>query len=287
MASRARMHRHLLALEAALPMAERVASDPVQIPRRYAQPLDVEIAAVFASQLAYGKVSLFLPVLDELCRRWDALGGPAAAAQRSTTALLGHMRGLGYRWNRETDFAWMLHALGRVQADMGSLEAAFTGADAREWLTTGVGRIRQAACEAQEVSSVRELSRGLRYWLSTPEQGSACKRWNLFLRWMVRDNAGVDLGAWSGHSPAGLVIPLDTHVQRMARFLGLTARQTVNWRMAEEVTAGLASLEPSDPVRFDFALAHLGISGQCIGRRNAEICPSCPLDPICCAPTSQ
>jgi uncharacterized protein (TIGR02757 family) len=119
--------------------------------------------------------------------------------------------------------------------------------------------------------------------LTSPDDGSACKRLNLFLRWMVRPDDGVDLGPWTALTPADLVVPLDVHVLRISRFLGLTRRSDASWRTACEVTDGLARLDPADPVRFDFALSHLGISGACRGARHPDACPLCPLDPVCTA----
>jgi uncharacterized protein (TIGR02757 family) len=98
----------------------------------------------------------------------------------------------------------------------------------------------------------------------------------MLLRWMVR-RGEPDLGLWTHLDPAGLVIPVDTHVFRVAGFLGLTTRRAPDWRAAEEVTAALRALCPADPLRYDFALAHLGISGRCRGRRDDDICPACPL----------
>jgi uncharacterized protein (TIGR02757 family) len=101
---------------------------------------------------------------------------------------------------------------------------------------------------------------------------------------MVRPRReGIDLGLWTTRRPAELVVPLDTHVLRLSRFLGLTARTDGSLRTALEVTARLRELDPDDPVRFEFALAHLGISGACKGYRHAEVCPTCPLQTVCVA----
>ena len=97
---------------------------------------------------------------------------------------------------------------------------------------------------------------------------------------MVRPD-GVDLGLWRAIPPSALVIPLDTHVGRIARLLGLTTRGDTSWRTAESITASLRRFDAADPVRFDFALAHLGISGACAGRRVPTICAACPLDDVC------
>jgi uncharacterized protein (TIGR02757 family) len=120
------------------------------------------------------------------------------------------------------------------------------------------------------------------FLLPLPSRGSACKRLNLFLRWMVRPADGVDFGLWRGVRPAQLLMPLDTHVWRIARALGLTARRTADWRAAVEITDALRRIDPQDPVRFDFAIARLGIVGRC-RRATADPagCRSCVLAGAC------
>ena len=106
------------------------------------------------------------------------------------------------------------------------------------------------------------------------------KRHNLFLRWVVRPDDGTDLGLWTALSPADLVFPVDTHVARLARMLGITGRKAAGWAMAEEVTGAFRAADPSDPVRFDFALTRVGILGECTARRRGD-CASCPLRGAC------
>ena len=124
-----------------------------------------------------------------------------------------------------------------------------------------------------------ELSQGYRYLLPHPDSGSACKRWCMLLRWMVRSEA-PDVGLWKLPTHK-LIMPLDTHVHRIARFVGLTHRADSSWKTAREITHNLRKIDPDDPVRFDFALAHLGISGGCKGRRIAAICDACSLVEVC------
>ncbi len=127
----------------------------------------------------------------------------------------------------------------------------------------------------------RRGRRGLTHLCPDAELAGACKRWNLLLRWMVRGPDGVDLGLWRGVPTSALVVPLDTHVSRVARYLGLTDRRDMTWRTAEEITRSLQRIDPTDPVRFDFALCHLGMSGACPVRRDPEKCDACPLRAFC------
>jgi uncharacterized protein (TIGR02757 family) len=115
----------------------------------------------------------------------------------------------------------------------------------------------------------------VRHFLPSPEAGSACKRLCLFLRWMIRREE-PDLGLWTSIDPRRLVIPLDTHVARIGRYLGLTTRLSGDWRAALEVSAGLRRVAPQDPIRFDFPLAHLGIH-HCLHRPDEQACPACPV----------
>ncbi len=270
---------------AACDRARALRRDPVRFVRRYADPADQEIAAVLASQLAYGRVDLFGPVLDALFDALDARGGPARAVARFEPGDAADIAALRYRWTRGADLVSMLAALRIALSRWGRLERVFRADTGREALQLGVERLRAAALEACGADRLSALSRGVRHQLAAPGGSSPCKRWNLFLRWMVRPpTEGIDLGIWDRPRPARLVIPLDTHVFRIARFIGLTRRATATWSAAEEITARLAAVDPNDPVRFDFALSHLGISGGCRGHRHDAVCPRCPLDRVCEAP---
>jgi uncharacterized protein (TIGR02757 family) len=120
---------------------------------------------------------------------------------------------------------------------------------------------------------------GVPYFFPRPSTGSACKRLNLYLRWMVRADS-VDLGVWSGVSPSRLIVPLDVHVIRLGQCLGLTRYRSPGWRMASEITASLRAMDPADPVRYDFALCHVGMRDQC-GFNRASADSRCPLHGWC------
>ncbi len=135
----------------------------------------------------------------------------------------------------------------------------------------------------QDLSAVfprNRLSYGYRHWFPRPSTGGACKRMLLFLRWMIRREA-PDFGLWTAVPPAALLIPVDTHIENMARALGLTRRRSRNWKMTEEITRGLRRLDPTDPVKYDFSLCHTRMSGQCLDRRDAAVCAPCRLRSVC------
>ncbi|GAB4363303.1 MAG: hypothetical protein Kow00128_03890 [Deltaproteobacteria bacterium] len=187
------------------------------------------------------------------------------------------MEGLSHRFLSPRGVFLLLRCLRRALRERGSLEELYlaAAADAPD-LRSGLGAFlfwfRRAWGE--------ELPRERDFLFPDPRNGSACKRHNLFLRWMVRRADGVDLGLWSAIDPADLIVPLDTHLARLGRWMGLTRRRSVDWRMAEEITAALRSVCPEDPVRFDFALTRVGILGECTVRRRGR-CPACPLARVC------
>jgi hypothetical protein len=120
----------------------------------------------------------------------------------------------------------------------------------------------------------------VRFFFPDPASGSACKRWNLYLRWMVRKDA-LDFGLWPGIPASRLVIPTDTHVHRVARRLGLTRRKAADWKTAREITDRLARFDPEDPVRYDYALCRIGEEGICRPELALSRCGECPLGPAC------
>jgi len=286
--ARARALRPLLdGLSSSLDRAARIAADPVEFPRRYPDPGDAEVAGLLAVALAYGRADLFKPVVARVLAAMDPF--PARFSERFATAPDPEaFAGLRYRFNRPADLAALVAAVGHLRLRHGSLgvrlRAGFEEAGG------GPGALRAAlaglAAELREAPPVAPLlrgrgRRGLRHLLPDPAGPGASKRWNLYLRWMVRGPDGVDLGIWRGVPRSALLVPLDTHVHRVSRALGLTARRDASWRTAEEITASLRCLDPEDPVRYDFALCHLGMSGLCPARRDPVCCGACPLRPAC------
>lgn len=282
---------HLDALVAATDAAARLAADPVAFPHRYTSAADQEVAGLLAAGLAYGRVAAFRPIIAALCEHADAYGGPAAWVRTVDLERDAPLANLGYRWMRGPDFVWWAATLHRAYSQVDSLEQWFDAAgerDIRAPLSGLVQRLRGCALEVGpslgQRGNWRQATRGIRYLLPDPADGSACKRWCMWLRWMVRPSTeGIDLDLWHSVGPDQLVIPVDTHVLRVSQFLGLTARRDGSWRTAREITDRLAELDPGDPTRYDFALAHLGISGACLGHRSPA-CPTCALDTVCTAP---
>jgi len=269
--------------------AARLRFDPLELPRRYPDPGDAEVAGLLSACLAYGRADLFKPRLEAVLA---AMGPhPARFAEAFADRPDGAaFPGFHYRFNRPEDVAALVAAAGWLRARHGSLGARFAalladerGRDAAAPLRAALARFARELREAPPVEPIlrRRGPRGLLHLCPDPGLAGACKRWNLYLRWMVRGPDGVDLGLWKGVPASLLVVPLDTHVARIARYLGLTDRHDLTWRTAAEVTRNLAALDHEDPVRFDFALCHLGMSGACPPRRDPAKCRACPLREHC------
>jgi uncharacterized protein (TIGR02757 family) len=258
------------------------AADPVNLVRRYSDPRDVEVAGFCAAALAFGRVG---SVLQSIERLFAILGpSPAAFVRAFEPADHPHLRPLVHRWVNGRDLAALLLVLRGMFETSGSIEQFFlkgySGSDA------DIGPALDQFCAsalAFDLTAVygRRPRRplGVCHFFPRPSAGSACKRLNLFLRWMVRRD-DVDLGVWTRVPAAKLVVPLDTHIIRLGKCLRLTRYQTPGWKMAAEITAALRALAPEDPVRYDFALCHIGMAGLCgygTTRGNAR----CPLKGVC------
>jgi len=260
----------------------RVDRDALRFPRRYADPLDREIAALLASSLAYGRVDLFGPWTDRLLG-WLGPSPRDGVLRFDPARDLPTFAPFRYRFTRGRDVAGAVLAIQRLLHRHGSLRRAFLAGyrDDEPTIRPALDRFA-AALRDQDLTPVglRRASRGFAHLFPRPADGGPCKRWNLFLRWMVRRDP-PDFGDWAEVSPAKLVVPLDTHIANMAHAIRLTPLRSRTWRMAADVTASLARLDPADPVKYDFALCHTRMRGDCLDRRDPVVCPGCGLRPVC------
>lgn len=262
-------------------------NDPLSFVHRYKTKADQEVAAVFAAQLAYGRVSLFFPIIDALLTESDIHGGPHAWVISFTQKNHERIKHIYYRLNKSPDFTLLVLGLQGILAEFGSLHKCFSNGYHEEHPTINRALdsfVEQIATKAKQAASQSEylsptLPSGFFHMLARPSSGSACKRWNLFLRWMIREEF-PDLGIWK-FPKNKLIIPLDTHVHQIARMLGLCSKTTANNKTAEEITDSLRVLDATDPIRYDFAIAHLGISGACQKQFVSHICTTCALQLVC------
>jgi len=258
------------------------ALDPIQIVRRYPDAADREVVAFVASALAFGRVASVMASVEAICR---VLGpAPATFVRAFDPARDGRaLESLVHRWTRGRDFIALLWVLRRLIDTHGSLEDAFLPVDpAAADLGAAIERFSGAARAIDlrpAYGRVVPATPGVYYFFSRPSTGGACKRINLFLRWMVRHDR-VDPGGWTRIPSRQLVVPLDTHTIRIGKCLRLTRRASPGWKMAAEITAALRTLDPIDPVRYDFSLCHLSMMGAC-GFRMKKGSRDCPLKPFC------
>lgn len=262
---------HIQALDMQCDRKAALARDPVRFARAFVHPRDREVAALLCALLAFGRVEVIATKLRELFHRLGP--SPAQAAMewseaRRTTAL----KGFRHRTFRGEDIARLLGAAGDIVRRDGALYTSLERAYARHQ------DLRAALMEFADELKARAWPEGIprtaRHLLPDLRGPSACKRWWLLARWLVRPDDGVDLGLVN-IPPRALVIPLDVHVHRVARSLGLTSCRTPCWRAARQVTDALRALDPDDPVRFDFAICHLEIE-----RHRARLRPSNACLPV-------
>jgi uncharacterized protein (TIGR02757 family) len=263
--------------------ASRIDRDAIHYPLRYPDPEDREVVALLTACLAYGRVDLFGRALDSVL----AAMGPSPAAfvrgfepGRDAAPFDAFI----YRFNRPRDLVALFTAMRDILMRHGTLERCFAAGDdsASPHIGPALERFARAFLDAdvRALFPRGRLSRGYRHFFPLPSTGGPCKRLHLFLRWMVRREP-PDFGQWTSISPARLLVPVDTHVENMSRAIGLTGRRSRTWRMAEEITRHLALLDPEDPVKYDFALCHKRMSGDCLDRRDAEVCGPCGLRSVC------
>jgi uncharacterized protein (TIGR02757 family) len=257
----------------------RLERDPVGLVRQVQGRAAQEIAGLLAASLAFGNVTSLRASIASVLGRLepclgDALDDPSTARKK--------LAGTGHRMLRSDDIARLLIGARMLQREHGGLGVRFATllgshqGQLRPALAAWTSEIRQRA--GLKPSAVR---RGPAHILPDPLKNSSCKRLLLYLRWMVRGDDGVDLGLWREVSPSVLLIPVDTHIHRLASHLGMTSCAGPSWKAAEQITEVLRRIDPDDPVRFDFALCHMGMLQGCPGRRDAKACEGCGLSSAC------
>jgi uncharacterized protein (TIGR02757 family) len=272
------------ALYASRPL-HNLGNDPLSFCHRFPEPSDREIVALVASAFAYGSIAVILRTLETI---FAELGpSPRRYVERFDPHVgLRRFSRFKHRFNDGRDLCALLWGIRQMVACSGSIQAFFlhghTGAEADvggslDRYATAVKQLDYGAVFGSD-SIPRDSC--FPFLFPSPSSGSACKRLCMFLRWVVRPSDGIDLGLWSGVSPGQLIIPVDTHISRISRYLGLTSRKTADWRMAQEITAALSVFDPADPVKYDFSLAHLGISNGCDGK-DLSRCATCAISDIC------
>lgn len=231
-----------------------IPDDPISVPHRFSKKPDIEIAGFFAAIFAWGNRTTIINKSNELMKLMD--DAPYAFCTGHTDNDLKKLLSFKHRTFNTTDLLYFIEFFKWHYSKHKSLESAFTmHGETIEEMLTGFHHY---------FFSLEDAPPRTRKHIASPEKGSTCKRLNMFLRWMVRqDNKGVDFGIWKNISPASLICPIDLHVARVAKRFNLirfknAGNLTVNWKTATDLTEYLRTLDPEDPVKYDFALFTLG-----------------------------
>jgi len=258
---------------------EFVAPDPLQFVYRYSSPADMEIVAFLASALAYGRVRHIEKSLTDLFERMGA--SPYEFVVTFDQRKRRIFRTFRHRFTSGQDIADLIAIFQIVFDHYRSIETFFLldyDPDDRN-VVPALSRFCRRLLNLHVTENNGAVSRGLKFLLADPAGGSACKRLNLFLRWMVRNDA-VDTGLWTSIEPAKLVVPIDVHMARLCKILRFYDQKSVSLSTAASITERFAQIEPDDPVKYDFALSRIGIVENCDGRLRRQ-CEKCELSDFC------
>jgi uncharacterized protein (TIGR02757 family) len=251
-----------------------IAPDPLELVLRYTNPADQEVAGLLAAAFAYGRADIVVANAGRVLERM--LPSPYEYLVKFDRAeAKRRFAGFIHRFHKTPELIDLLARIAaaiRAHGTLGELFRVCYDDDDRD-IGPSLTRFVKALIGSQK-------TKALDYLLTSPANGSACKRMNLFLRWMVR-RTEPDLGIWNFVDPAKLVMPVDTHVHRIATFLGLNDRKTADWKAARALTDRLAKFDRADPVRYDFAICRLGILDLCSRKRRKANCDVCLLRDVC------
>ena len=234
-----------------------IEKDPISIPHLYTKQQDIEIAAFFAAIFAWGNRTTIIQKSKELLERMD--GAPYEFCTQHQAKDLKKLAGFAHRTFNDRDLLYCIAFFKHHYANQKSLETAFfmDQHSGKKIKTVAAGLVNFK----NYFFSLEDAPYRTKKHIASPENGSTCKRLNMFLRWMVRkDQHGVDFGLWKAISPADLIIPIDVHVARVSRTFGLISRPQIDWLTAMELTEYCRTLDPKDPAKYDFALFSLGVT---------------------------
>ncbi|MBU2493407.1 MAG: TIGR02757 family protein [Bacteroidetes bacterium] len=235
----------------------QISPDPLEFLHRYKDARDIEIAGIISSVFAYGNMKQIISTLEKIHRimKADPYNFVIKFNFEKHSKLFD---GIKHRFYTSADIALFFNALNKIYLNYGSLKYLFLlyHFEKEKSLKESIHFFSQNLISL--AAGNNKPSRGLVFMFPDPMKGSACKRMNLFLRWMIRKDE-LDFGLWHEIKPSQLVIPVDTHIGKICRQLKLTRQKNISWKMAEEITDNLKKFDADDPVKYDFAICHLGI----------------------------
>jgi uncharacterized protein (TIGR02757 family) len=237
---------------------EFIGKDPISIAHLFTKQQDIEIAGFFAAIFAWGNRTTIINKSKELLERMD--NAPYAFCIGHGDADLKKLLGFAHRTFNDTDLLYCIEFFKMHYSKNESLETAFFKSDNID-SKNELNAVEKSLIQFQDYFfSLEQAPARTKKHIASPITDSTCKRLNMFLRWMVRkDNQGVDFGLWKSISPAALIMPIDVHVARVSRALGILKRTQTDWQTAIELTHYCQTLDAKDPVKYDFALFSLGV----------------------------
>jgi len=232
----------------------KIEPDPLQFLHLFKSEDDIEVIGFIASVFAYGSVRQIINTLNRFldlcaCKPFKFIQNFRAGTEIN----------ISHRFYTQKDVSVLFFTLAEIYKEYGSLKEffySFYDSESDNLKNSISGFSNQMLNRV--VDQGEELTNGLKFMFPIPEKGSACKRMNLFLRWMVRKDE-LDFGLWNKIPASKLIIPVDTNILRISKELELTSRKIPDWKMAEEITNNLKKFDPEDPVKYDFALCHIGM----------------------------
>lgn len=267
-------------------------SDPLMFPHRYSSTRDKEIVGLISAVLAYGQVKIIQSSIEKILKIMGA--SPYKFTMDFLPSRDSHLfNGFKHRFNDGKDVSALIYYMRQMIEQSGSIGNFFAlgyspeHKNIKEALTSFTMRALSLSTDGLYKNKTLPKNAGVKFFFSSPAGGSTCKRLNLYLRWMVRSDSHlpkdkqIDFGIWKKISPSKLVIPVDTHIARLSKNLGLTNKKTTNWKMAEEITEELKKIDPADPVKYDFAICRLGILDECPKKKDLTKCKSCLIKEVC------
>lgn len=223
-------------------------SDPIQIPHQYSKKEDIEISAFLTSTIAWGQRKTIIKNAFNMMHLMD--NQPHEFLLNASKKEINGLNNFSHRTFNNVDFKYYIKALQYIYKKFNGLESFFKDEPV---LINSIINLRKAFFEPQHEKRTEKHFPDI-------TSGSAAKRLNMFLRWMVRkDKIGVDFGLWNSVNPSNLFIPIDVHVGNVARKLGMLKRKQNDWKAVKELTCLLKKFDPEDPVKYDYALFGLGV----------------------------
>jgi uncharacterized protein (TIGR02757 family) len=235
----------------------KISPDPLEFPHRFQDYYDIEISAFISSIFAYGNIKQIIAILEKI---HSSINNQPFQFLKSYDRKKGRetFENIFFRFYTTNDIVVLFKVLKNIYDENGSIKNLFMNC----YLNSGENITEAITCFSKKMIKMMhtytEITHGIKFMFPYPKKRSTCKRINLFLRWMVRKD-DLDFGLWNEIPKNKLIIPVDTHIANISRKLNLTRQRNINWKMAEEITESLRKLDPIDPVKYDFALCHIGM----------------------------